>query len=121
MVRLSMLLLFLVFAPAAVQAAPMDDEIDRLIRSIGRDGCTFVRNGRQYTRRNARAHLRSKVERNAHLIDSTEDFIRKLASSSATTGQPYLIRCTGRPETTANAWFSEMLAKQRALDAADGG
>lgn len=107
------LMLFIVLLPAVSLAESMDEEIDYLINSVGRDGCSFIRNDRRYSGREARQHLRSKRELNAHLIDSTEDFIEKLASTSATTREPYLIRCQGQQQQTANAWFSALLDKRR--------
>ena len=100
-------------AQSASQDAEMSAEIDFLIDSVGRDGCRFVRNERTYRGRDARAHLRSKRRRNAHLFDSTEEFIEKLASSSATSGAAYLIRCRDEPEQSAQVWFSNLLMQYR--------
>ena len=104
----------LIFLPGHASAAPMDDEIDRLIREVGRNGCSFIRNGERYSSRDARAWLRSKYRRNAHLVDSTEAFITKIASQSSTTGEPYRIRCRGKAEAAAGDWFTAWLAQHRA-------
>lgn len=94
-------------------AQDFNDEIDFLISKVGRDGCSFVRNADRYMARDARRHLRSKLERNEHLVNSTEDFILKLASSSATTGEAYVIRCRGEEDQIAYDWFSALLADYR--------
>ena len=106
--------LLLVFAlqPAATLADSMNEEIDYLISSVGRGGCTFIRNGNRLSGRNARAHLQSKRRRNAHVIDSTEVFIEKIASKSATSGKPYLISCNGEIPQNANEWFTALLAQR---------
>lgn len=91
----------------------MNDEIDYLIGKVGKSSCIFIRNGKRYSRREARAHLSSKRRRNAHLIDSTEEFIEKIASKSAISGKPYLIRCRGQAEQTAGEWFSTLLGTYR--------
>lgn len=96
-------------------ADTMDDEIDYLIGSIGHNGCTFIRNGRHYSTRDARAYLRSKRRLNAHIIDSTEEFIDKIASTSVTTGKPYLIDCRGEERQPAGKWFAALLADYRNL------
>ena len=111
--KIAYLLFSLALIPAVSLADTMDEEIDYLINSVGRDGCSFIRNDRRYSGREARQHLRSKRELNAHLIESTKDFIEKLASTSATTREPYLIRCRGQQQQTANAWFSALLDKRR--------
>ena len=95
------------------QVDSMNEEIDYLISSVGKGGCTFVRNGNKYTGRDARAHLKSKRRRNAHFIDSTEEFINKIASRSATSGKPYQIHCKGENQKNAGAWFTALLAQLR--------
>jgi len=94
-------------------AESMNYEISRLISSVGRNGCTFIRNGEKYRGRAARDHLRSKKERNEQIIGSTEEFIEKIASESAATGQPYLIQCRGQEERTVSEWFTALLEKNR--------
>jgi hypothetical protein len=98
---------------ASVLADTKDDEIDYLISSVGKSGCTFIRNGKRYSGRDARAHLKSKRRHNAHLIDSAEEFIEKLASKSSTSGKPYLIRCIGEDKQTAGEWFTAVLTSYR--------
>ena len=104
----------LALVPADVQAASAEEEIRYVIGSIGRNGCDLVRNDRRYSRREARGHIRSKWRLNEQLVASAEDFIEKIASRGATSGQPYLIRCRGQQESTAQDWFSQLLADYRA-------
>ena len=99
--------------PVASLAETMDEEIDYLISEVGKSGCKFIRNGKRHSGRDARAHLRSKRRLNAHLIDSTEEFIDRIASKSSTSGKPYLISCRGQDRQTANEWFSALLTKYR--------
>ena len=99
--------------PEAASGQSMDDEIAYLIDRVGRDGCNLVRNDRRYFGRDARGHLRSKLRRNAHLVNTTEDFIVKLASTSASTGRPYLIRCRGLDDQEAGDWFNTLLNDYR--------
>ncbi|MEZ5488992.1 MAG: DUF5329 family protein [Gammaproteobacteria bacterium] len=106
-------LFILILLPGRAGAEAMDDEIDFLINSVGRDGCNLVRNGRKYSGREAREHLRSKRELNAKLFNSTEGFIEIIASKSATSGNPYLIDCRGQPRQTSNAWFWSLLENYR--------
>ncbi len=107
--------LILLIFPLFALADPMNEEIDYLISSVGKNGCTFIRNGDKYTGKDARAHLNSKRRRNAHIIDSTEEFIEKIASQSATSGKPYLIRCKGENQRNAGEWFTALLLQSRKL------
>lgn len=94
-------------------ADTIDDEIDYLVGSIGKDKCAFIRNGKRYSTRDARAYLRSKKRRNAHHVRSTEDFIDKIASMSVTSGEPYLIKCRGADKQPLGNWLTELLADYR--------
>jgi len=113
MIKLIVALFFAALASVS-SAQTMDDEISYLIDQIGKEGCAFVRNDRRYLGRNARAHLRSKWSNNEHLVNSTEDFVVKLASTSATTGAPYIIQCRGEEDQNAYAWFTALLSNYRA-------
>lgn len=107
------LILILSFPFPVSLAQHFEEEINYLIDRVGRDGCSFVRNDRRYRGRDARSHLRSKLERNAHLVNSAEDFISKLASTSATTGNPYIISCRNLDDQNAYDWFSDLLNTYR--------
>lgn len=107
------ILLTAALLPAVYASEPMAEEIDYLIASVGRNGCSFIRNGRRYSGRDARYHLESKRRRNAHLFDSTEEFIERIASKSVTTAKPYLISCRGKERQTAREWFMALLAQYR--------
>ena len=106
--------MLLLMAPSASAADSIDYEINRLISAVGRKGCTFIRNGEKYRGRAAREHLRSKRELNEELVSSTEDFIAKIASTSETTGEPYLIQCRRQEEMTVSDWFTSLLEQYRA-------
>lgn len=107
------ILLALALVPAPSVAEPMDDEIDYLIGSIGKNGCSFIRNGKRMMSRDARVHLESKRRRNAHLFASTEEFIEKIASASVTSGEAYLVSCRGKEKQPANQWLTTLLAQYR--------
>lgn len=91
----------------------MNAEIDFLIGSVGEHGCSFIRNGKRFSARDARAYLQSKRRHNAGIIHSTEEFIEKIASESVTTGKPYVIHCKGKPRENAGDWFRALLAEHR--------
>ena len=109
----------LLLSPSVFAAESVNYEINRLISAVGRNGCTFIRNGEEYRGRAAREHLRSKREQNAQLVGSAEDFIQKIASGSAATGEPYLIQCRGEEQKTLNEWFTTLLEENRIASAQD--
>jgi hypothetical protein len=88
-------------------------EVEHILTRVGRSQCVFVRNGREHPAADAESHLRMKYRKGARYVDSTEDFIERLASSSSWTKDPYQIRCPGQTETTASVWLHSMLRDYR--------
>lgn len=77
-------------------AAPPPDEkakIESLISHLENlKDATFIRNGSDYDAKSAAKFLRGKWQANDKDIKTAADFIAKAATSSGTTGKPYLIR-----------------------------
>lgn len=118
--RLLCLAASVILAAAAVPAlaappAQAQREIDRLITALGQSGCQFQRNGSWYDAGAAQAHLRKKydwlVKRD--MVASAEQFIERAGSQSSISGQPYQVRCAGRPAVTSASWLNARLAEIR--------
>jgi hypothetical protein len=94
-------------APAAEKA-----KIEALISHIqGLEKATFIRNGSDYSGANAAKFLQAKWERNDKEVQTAADFIAKVASSSGTTGKPYLIRFKDGKETPCGEYLTAQLKK----------
>lgn len=93
---------------SATPDARSSAEIDKILTNIASSGCTFIREGKEYTGSDARKHLEFKLDFVRSRIDTTEQFIERLASKSSTTGNPYHIRC-GSNDTVAQAWLDAQL------------
>jgi hypothetical protein len=83
--------------PAAIrgQSAPEPEKqkIEALIKQVGDlKEAKFVRNGSTYEVATAVRFLRGKWDANAAEVRTARDFIDKVASTSGTSGKPYLIR-----------------------------
>lgn len=75
------------------------------------DGAVFVRNGKAYPPATAVKFLRGKWDKQSAQITTAEDFIAKAATSSSTTGRPYLVRFSdGREVPTATFLRSQLAA-----------
>ena len=88
-------------------------EVRLLIDAIAASHCDFNRNGRQHTAEEAAAHLELKYARAGKHIDSADEFVTLLASSSSFTGKPYLMNCEGGT-LPAGDWMIEALEQIRA-------
>ena len=88
-------------------------EVRLLIGAVAASHCDFNRNGRQHTAEEAAAHLELKYARAGKHVDSAEEFITQLASSSSFTGKPYLMSCGGGT-LPAGDWMVDALEQIRA-------
>jgi hypothetical protein len=90
-------------------------EVDFLLGYVEGSGCDFYRNGTWHQPKAAQAHLRDKYRYLAarNLINTTEDFIEKVATQSSLTGQPYKVRCPDGATVTSNQWLHAELARFR--------
>jgi hypothetical protein len=112
-----MLGLFLVPVARAGTPTNVQIEVNFLLGYIEGSGCVFFRNGTWHDSKAAQVHLRDKYNylRTAHQIDTTEDFIEKVATKSSFSGQPYQVRCNDDPTMTSSQWLREELARLRTL------
>ena len=104
----------LMLKPLHLQGADSTEhEVRLLIDAIAASRCNFNRNGRQHTADEAAAHLELKYARAGRHIDSADEFITQLASSSSFTGRPYLMSCEG-DTLPAGEWMIDALEQIRA-------
>lgn len=119
------LLLTCVVGAAAI-AAPVSPaartEIDQLMSKLEASGCEFNRNGTWHTGTEAKAHLLRKLKylEDRGLVQSTEQFIELAASSSSTTGNPYLVRCSEGVPVQSATWLLSRLQAIRTAEQAHG-
>ncbi len=102
------LLLLLLASPARADDGAA--AIEYLLTAIGESGCTFVRNGKEYSSEDAESHLRMKYRRGKRWATSPEKFIERLASKSSMSGKPYLMRCEPGGEQPTAEWLEAKLA-----------
>jgi len=108
---LATLALAAAFAAPAAYATPdakASAEIDQLLSAIQTSNCTFVRSGQEYDGNAARRHLEFKLGFVRSRLDTADQFVDKLASSSSSTGEPYHIRC-GSTDNLARPWLDAKL------------
>lgn len=100
---------------AAPLAPPVRAEVDALLSALERSGCEFNRNGSWYAARDARTHLLRKLEylEGRAAVHTTEQFIELAASTSSSSGKPYLVRCGKAAPVESRAWLSAQLAVLR--------
>ena len=107
-----LLLSMLIASPAVADAEA--DAIEHLLLAVGDSGCTFIRNGKEYTSDDAEDHLRMKYRRGKKWAPDAEAFIKRIASKSSVSGKPYRIRCGTDPAELTSEWLTLRLAEHSA-------
>jgi hypothetical protein len=97
------------------------DEIDRLastrariealIRAVEASDAVFLREGKEYSGKEAADHMRGKYERARTVVKSVDEFIDRIAGASWTTGVEYKVRPAGGEATGAKGWLREELRR----------
>ena len=87
-------------------------KIESLIKQVSDlKDAKFVRNGSTYEVSSAVRFLRGKWNANADSVKSARDFIEKVASTSGTSGKPYLIRFNDGREIRSREYLLAELQK----------
>ena len=89
-----------------------ETEIQHLIDFVKNTPCTYVRNGSEYSGKEAVEHIQRKYRYFEDEIQTTEDFIRLSATQSTMSGKAYQVRCNGQTQPSAQ-WLLEELARFR--------
>ena len=108
-------LALLLLASTPSLGAAQETEIDYLLSAVEDSSCRFVRNDITYSSAEFLGHLRSKMELNAELINSAEEFIEKIATRSSVSEIPYVAICDGQLKITQD-WFFDLLARYRSSE-----
>ena len=98
------------FAHAQALLPAERQKIEALIKYVGDlKDAKFIRNGSSYDVSTAVRFLRGKWKSNGAQVKTARDFIEKVASSSGTSGKPYLIRFNdGREMKSRDFLLAEM-------------
>ena len=113
----SILWLFVVLAAPSflyAQSLPAAEKqkIEALIKRVGDlKDARFIRNGSTYEVPSAVRFLRGKWNANAAEVKSARDFIDKVASTSSSSGTPYLIRFQDGRELNSREFLLSELQK----------
>jgi hypothetical protein len=93
-----------------------DQKIDALLESVKSSHVTFIRNGSEYTAREAHDHLLRKLKsaQNSWFAPPRDAwtarlFIEKIASRSSVSKKPYRVRFKDGKVVEARVWLMEML------------
>ncbi|EAW41350.1 hypothetical protein MGP2080_01461 [marine gamma proteobacterium HTCC2080] len=86
----------------------VETEINALLEVVAKSGCDFKRNGTLHSSPDAAEHLALKYSRGQRYVETTENFIDRLATKSSWTGRSYTVTCDG-VETASGTWLHAQL------------
>jgi hypothetical protein len=104
------LLLLAALAPQYAPAMTEQDKIQALLNRIEASNLVFIRNGSEYTSREARKHLELKLSKAGSVISTAERFITHIASGSSWSGAPYYIKLRDGSVVKSADWLRKNLA-----------
>lgn len=86
---------------------PNQEKIEKFIISIENSDVTFIRNGGEYSPKEAADHLRKKWK-NAGVNMTLQEFIENVASKSSLSGKPYQVKLSDGSIINAKEWYSTL-------------
>ena len=107
-------LVLLSMAQTVVAAAPAQEQsrIEKLIRYVeSQKTLKFVRNGTEYTAEDAGKFLRGKLEAMGGEVTTARQFIKRIASRSSMSGQPYQVRLADGQTMLAENFLEDELQR----------
>jgi len=87
--------------------------INYLLAFVETSDCTFIRNDKPHTAKEAVSHMQRKYEHFKDEIKTPEDFIRLSASKSFISGKPYMVKTKGGRQLKSETWLLEALDAYR--------
>jgi len=108
LVLLSMTALPVLAAPPAQEQS----RIEKLIRYVeSQKALKFIRNGTEYTSEDAGKFLRGKLEAMGGEVTTARQFIKRIASRSSMSGQPYHVRLADGQTLLAENFLEDELQR----------
>ena len=101
------------FAEPAQKSENLAAAINYLLSFVEKSECTFIRNNKANTAKEAVRHMRNKYDHFRDEIETPEDFIRLSASKSLITGRPYMVKTKSGQMIKAQTWLLEALEAYR--------
>ncbi len=93
---------------STVSVASTKQEIETMLDTLRHSDCQFERGGTWYSGKRAAEHLKDKWDYAKDEVDSSETFIKEVASGSWLMGNQYHVKCQDTT-TTSEQWLTEQL------------
>ncbi len=101
------------FGQTKTAAEDLSRTVTYLLDFVAKSDCTFIRNGKSYTPKEASEHMKGKYEHFKKEIKTPEDFVRLAASKSLVSGQAYRVKTIDGKEFECATWLGKILDDYR--------
>lgn len=110
---LCVIIALLMSLPAFAKLSPHEEaRINAMLTALAqKQDLTFIRNGDAHNCEEAVSHLRLKLSNTRNRIDTAEQFIDKVASSSSISGKPYIVKIPGKSDENAKRYLHALIAE----------
>jgi hypothetical protein len=106
----ALVVLALISGTVSAQETVEQNKIEFLLSSVQNlKGAKFIRNGSEFTGKEAAKHLRMKLQKAGGRVQTADDFIRLCASKSYISGKPYMIKSIEGKTVKSEEYFREKL------------
>jgi hypothetical protein len=107
------ILLFFLFSLTYLNSHPSKhsekEKINYLLETLENSNLIFIRNGDEYSSKEARAHMQKKLEYAGNRITNVDQFITYLATKSSISGKPYYVKYPDGKKVESSIWMRELL------------
>ena len=86
-------------------------KINFLLEELERSNLRFIRNGDEYSAKEAKEHMLKKLEYAGDRVRTAEQFIIYIGTKSSLSGKPYFVLFPDGRKIESGKWLSEKLIK----------
>jgi hypothetical protein len=87
------------------------EKIEYLLEALENSNLIFIRNGDEYSSKDAKSHMQKKLEYAGNRITNVDQFINYLATKSSISGKPYYVKYPDGKKVQSSVWMRELLNK----------
>ena len=108
-------LLFSITLISQNSAISEKEKIQYLLNELEKSNLTFIRNGDEYSAKEARDHMQKKLDYAGNRITTVDQFITMIATKSSLSGKVYYVKYSDGKKIESATYLRELLQKLEKL------
>ncbi len=102
---------FLFLNPESLSKLSEKDKINYLLDELEKSKLIFIRNGDEYSAKDAREHMQKKLDYAGNRITTADQFITYIATKSSLSGKSYYVKYPDGKQTESAVYLRNLLSK----------